>query len=64
MPRLLTFPRGLLAGATLMYFFDPRRGRRRRSRIVNALAHAVRVEGRLFGRARRDATYRAHGIVE
>src|SRR5688572_7155075 len=56
--------RGLLAGAALMYFFDPARGRRRRARVVDLAAHVRRVEGELLGKALRDAEHRARGLVE
>jgi uncharacterized membrane protein len=64
MSKLLTFPRGVLAGVSLMYFFDPRRGRARRARIADLAAHARRVEQRLIGKAVRDAAHRARGLVE
>jgi uncharacterized membrane protein len=64
MPKLLTFPRGILVGASLMYFFDPRRGRARRARIVDFVTHTWRVEQQLVGKAARDAAHRARGLVE
>lgn len=64
MSKLLTFPRGAFIGASLMYFLDPRRGRQRRSRVVDLLAHTRRVEQQLVGKAARDAAHRARGLVE
>lgn len=64
MPKLLTFPRGILIGASLMYFFDPRRGRARRARIADLATHTWRVEQQLVGKAARDAAHRARGLVE
>lgn len=64
MSKLLTFPRGFLIGASLMYFFDPRRGRARRARIADLATHLRRVEQRLVGKATRDAAHRARGLVQ
>ena len=61
---ITSFPRGVLVGATLMYFFDPARGRRRRARIAELAAHARRVERQLVGKAMRDAQHRARGAAE
>lgn len=63
MSKLLTFPRGFLAGAALMYFFDPRRGRARRARIADLATHIRRVEQQLVDKAARDAAHRARGLV-
>ena len=59
-----SFPSGLLAGATLMYFLDPRRGRARRKRLMDLVTHAARVERRLVVRGARDAGHRARGAIE
>jgi len=64
MSTLKSFAGGSLLGATLMYFFDPVRGRRRRARILEAVHHAERRELELFGRAARDAKHRVHGLTE
>jgi uncharacterized membrane protein len=64
MSKLLTFPRGFLLGASLMYFFDPRRGRARRARIADLASHLRRVEQDLVGKAARDAAHRARGLVQ
>lgn len=64
MSKLLTFPRGILVGVSLMYFLDPRRGRARRARVVDLIAHTRRVEHQLVGKAARDAAHRARGLVE
>ncbi len=64
MSKLTSFPGGVLIGASLMYFLDPVRGRKRRARIQEAVTHAERVERELFGRAVRDAQHRVHGLTE
>lgn len=64
MSKLWSFPRGIFVGAAAMYFFDPRRGRARRARITDLVAHVRRVEQQLIGKAARDAAHRARGLVE
>ena len=59
-----SFPGGLLVGATLMYFLDPRRGRARRKRLADVVTHAGRMERRLLVRGARDARHRARGAFE
>lgn len=59
-----SFPSGLLAGATLMYFLDPRQGRARRKRLLDLVTHAARVERKLVVRGARDAGHRARGALE
>ncbi len=62
--KLFSFPGAFLLGAGLTYFLDPVRGRRRRARINEAVIHAQRQERELLGKAARDASNRAHGLVE
>jgi uncharacterized membrane protein len=62
--KLTSFPGAILLGAGLMYFLDPVRGRRRRARINEAVIHAERHERELLAKAARDASNRAHGLVE
>jgi uncharacterized membrane protein len=64
MSKLASFPGGFLLGVSLMYLLDPARGRRRRTRIIEAVHHAERVERELLGRAARDAKHRVHGLTE
>jgi uncharacterized membrane protein len=64
MSKLWTFPRGALVGASLMYFFDPRRGRARRARVAALASHLRRAEQRLVGKAARDAAHRARGLMQ
>ena len=65
MPRSLTaFPRGAAVGAVLMFLLDPRRGRARRSRLLDQLTHLRCKASRLFGSAAADARHRVHGAVE
>jgi uncharacterized membrane protein len=61
---IMRFPSGLLVGATLMYFLDPIRGRKRRARLREAAEHGLRVERELVGKAVRDAQHRAKGLTE
>jgi uncharacterized membrane protein len=61
---MFRFPSGLIAGATLMYFLDPRRGRARRKRLIDLVTHVARVERQLVIRGARDAGHRARGVIE
>lgn len=57
----ISFAKGLLVGAGLMYLFDPRQGRRRRSLARDRIVHARHeLEEELEGRAR-DLGNRARG---
>lgn len=56
--------RGALLGAGLMYFLDPVRGARRRAELAGHVSRVLRLERDLFGRARRDAANRLHGIID
>ncbi len=47
----------------MMYFFDPERGRRRRSLVRDQLIHACAVCERSADVLRRDASNRLHGMV-
>ncbi len=60
----VSFSRGLLVGAALMYFFDPARGRARRARARDLADHARNRERRFLGKAARDAQHRVHGVLE
>ncbi len=51
------------AGALLMYFLDPRMGRRRRALLNDQLVHAERVMGRLARIAVDDLVHRATGLL-
>ncbi|HEY3804974.1 MAG TPA: SRPBCC family protein [Kofleriaceae bacterium] len=53
-----------LAGAGLMYFFDPDRGHPRRAKLANAAVHARKREHELVGKAVRDARHRVRGVAE
>jgi uncharacterized membrane protein len=55
---------GFALGAAIAYFWDPARGRLRRSQIRDESLKVLRKERDLFGRAARDASNRAYGIVE
>ena len=49
------------AGATLVYFLDPYRGRRRRAEVINKGFHAVSETGELFRRAGKHVADRLRG---
>jgi uncharacterized membrane protein len=51
-------------GAALMYFLDPLMGRRRRAMMRDRWTHAWTAERDLLGKARRDLSNRAHGMVD
>lgn len=51
-------------GAGLMYFLDPRDGRRRRALLRDQGVHVGRLERTLLGKAGRDLSNRAHGLAE
>src|SRR6185312_651219 len=53
-----------LAGAGLMYFFDPDRGNPRRAKLANAAVHARRRERELVDKAIRDARHRVRGVAQ
>ncbi len=57
----ISFTKGLLVGAGLMYLFDPRQGRRRRALVRDRAVRAGHeIEDELEGRAR-DLGHRAKG---
>jgi len=59
-----SFSRGMLLGAALVYFWDPRRGRARRARLRGFWDHLRAKERHFLTRAAHDAKSRAHGVVE
>jgi len=54
---------GAVIGATAMYYFDPARGRYRRSLVANQLVHARRESSRAARIVGRDVANRARGTV-
>ncbi|HWP45421.1 MAG TPA: SRPBCC family protein [Blastocatellia bacterium] len=50
-------------GAGLMYLFDPERGRRRRARVRDKMAHAINKTGNAIDVTSRDIRNRARGIL-
>jgi uncharacterized membrane protein len=50
-------------GAGLMYFTDPRLGRRRRAQLLDQANHLRSAERSLVGKARRDLAHRLSGFV-
>lgn len=54
---------GLGIGASLMYYLDPERGRRRRALVRDKLAHAASIGAVAIATTGRDLTHRATGAV-
>jgi hypothetical protein len=54
---------GLGIGASLMYYLDPARGRRRRAFVKDKLTHAAKVSADSIGATGRDLAHRASGAV-
>jgi hypothetical protein len=54
---------GMAAGATLMYLFDPERGRGRRARISDQAASKINRFGDRAGARARDLRNRAQGLM-
>jgi uncharacterized membrane protein len=55
--------KGIIAGASLMYYFDPDRGTRRRSLLRDQLVHLSRKLERGLDAAARDGRNRSIGVV-
>jgi uncharacterized membrane protein len=53
---------GAGVGATLMYAFDPRRGRRRRALVHDKAVHMVHQERQFVDKAVRDLRHRGRGL--
>ena len=51
------------AGAGLMYFFDPDRGKRRRALLRNQAVHIKKIAGDAAGKTGRDVRNHLHGAV-
>jgi uncharacterized membrane protein len=64
MSKLATLPRAAIAGALLMYFLDPQRGRKRRARIRDRSTHYGHELTKLAREASADTRNRAHGLME
>lgn len=64
MPRIKQVATGFMVGSALTYFYDRARGRQRRARLRDLAIHVRREQRDLFGKARRDASHRIHGVVE
>jgi uncharacterized membrane protein len=54
---------GVAAGAGLMYFFDPERGKRRRAWGRDQLRRAYHQSARMLAMARRDTIQRTGGLI-
>ncbi|MHB8955839.1 MAG: SRPBCC family protein [Pirellulaceae bacterium] len=61
MARLSDLVIGASTGAALVYFFDPERGRRRRSLARNQLNHAISEAAQAADATFRDVRHRAYG---
>ena len=61
--RLLTFLKGIGVGATLMYFLDPDRGKRRRALVRDKAIHTTNQLGKTMDSVSRDFTNRATGLA-
>ena len=53
----------LAAGAGLMYFFDPQRGRTRRTWVIDKTSHCVRRTGNTVRATARDWAHRVRGMA-
>jgi hypothetical protein len=56
------FLAGVAAGAALMYFLDPERGRTRRARVGDQLTALTNDAQDALGKASRDLSNRAYGM--
>ena len=54
---------GLGIGIGLMYFMDPERGRRRRARVRDQVAHSATIGSDALGTTGRDVAHRATGAA-
>ena len=54
---------GMAAGATLMYLFDPQRGRGRRARLSDQAASKINRFGERAGARARDLRNRTQGLM-
>jgi uncharacterized membrane protein/osmotically-inducible protein OsmY len=54
---------GVGIGAGLMYFLDPERGRRRRARVRDRIAHTANLSADCLGATGRDLAHRATGAA-
>ena len=51
------------AGAAMMFFLDPDRGKTRRAFVQNKATRLARESGRFFAKASRDLEHRALGVM-
>lgn len=58
-----TYLKGMIAGASVMYFLDPERGARRRGLIRDRFVHLKRKLRQVAGAAGRDARNRYQGLA-
>lgn len=63
MNRLVQFLSTVGAGAGLMFFLDPSRGRRRRSLVRDKATHYLNLIDDAIDTTSRDFNNRAHGLV-
>ena len=53
--------RGLIGGATVMYFADPRNGKRRRAQVTDQVHHLIHEVDNLYRKGSRDLANRSQG---
>ena len=61
--KAISFLRGIGVGAGLMYWFDPRQGRRRRAKVQDRWVHLTHCASDFVDRGVRDLTNRLNGVV-
>jgi hypothetical protein len=63
MKSVLALTAGLGAGAGLMYFFDPKRGRSRRRRVIGEVSSLLHKDEHKLEKRGKDLLNRARGVV-
>ncbi len=63
MARWISFIGGIGLGASLMYFADPDKGRRRRALVRDQLVHGFNLTDEAIDTTGRDLSHRAQGLM-